>query len=85
MSYKGITKYHIFGDTKKKEVVSSEKKCKFSKDITYIPPKDDINQEIDLIEKKVTIVEYMNDKIEDSDVAIEKLKKDLEKNLTEFT
>ena len=70
MSYRVIAKYKIFGDASKKESINLEKKCKFSEDIMDISPK-----------KTVTISEYMNDKIEDSEIAIEKLKKDLEKSL----
>lgn len=76
MSYRIIAKYKIFGDASKKESINLEKKCKFSEDIMDISPKNNTNQE-----KTVTISEYMNDKIEDSEIAIEKLKKDLEKSL----
>lgn len=79
MSYKVIAKYIIFGDNSKKSSEDLVKKCKFSEDVIDISPKNNVNQE-----KKVTILEYMNNKVEDPDMAVENLKKELEKSLSKY-
>ena len=40
--------------------------------------------DLNLIEKNLTILEYINYKIKDFDTTIENLKKELEKNLVEY-
>ena len=74
MSRKVTTKYYIFGGSSKKSEVKSPD---ISENLMEISQK---NSEI----KKVTILEHMSDKIEDPDIAIETLKKELEKNLAKY-
>lgn len=83
MSYKSITKYNIFGNTSKKEIL--EKKCTFSDEITHISTKFDKHEQTDSNnDEKFIITEFMNNKIEDPEMAIETLKKSLEENLSTY-
>lgn len=92
MSHKAIARYTIFGDASKKssdDLVlksSGDLTLKSSCDLMELSPKNEIHPEIHLLnkEKKVTILDYMNDKIEDPDIAIETLKKELEKSLARY-
>ena len=68
MSFRVITKCCMFSNNSKENPKNS-----------HLEPNNFPNQE-----KKVTISEYINYKIEDSDVAIENLKKDLEKNINKY-
>lgn len=68
MSFRVITKCFIFGNNSKEKPKN-----------TCLQSENSFNGE-----KKVTISEYMNRKIEDPDTAIENLKKDLEKNINKY-
>jgi hypothetical protein len=73
MSFRVITKCFIFGNNSKEESTLNRSKN------TDLKLNNFCNQE-----KRVTISEYMNHKIDDPDIAIENLKKDLEKNIIKY-
>lgn len=91
MCYKVITKYILFGREAQEEKTSDD-----AMDISPLPspktkflPIDSTLESLpvegtsSLSPKKVTISEFMNNKIDEPEIAIEKLKKDLEKKLLE--
>lgn len=68
------------------DLIKKDKKVTISEYITNISPKNNSTPEINLIyEEKITLSEYMSHKIEDPDIAIENLKKELERYLTNYT
>ena len=87
MSYKIKLKNVIFRSNDSSASTEKDKHVSFKNDVTPIKISEyhtnDINYNINL-DKKVTITEYMNNKIDDPDIAIENLRKELEKNLANY-
>lgn len=93
MSYKIKLKNVIFRSSDSSNSTEKDKHVSFKNDFSPIKilenPINDINHEdnpkFEINHgKKVTISEYMNNKIDDPDTAIENLKKELEKNLVKY-